>query len=77
VYSTRFGAFHLKWTVSCGGKRQEEAEPQPGDCRRTRKAVASGQRKADFSEFVGKWIPDPAFDELMAAQRRIDAEKWK
>ena len=41
------------------------------------KAVASGQRKADFSEFVGKWSPDPGFDEILASQRKIDGEKWK
>ena len=33
--------------------------------------------KADFSDLVGKWTPDPAFDEIVASQRRIDFEKWK
>jgi len=41
-------------------------------------AASIGQRrKADFSDLVGKWTPDPAFDEIMAAQRQIDWEKWK
>jgi hypothetical protein len=35
------------------------------------------QRKADFSDIVGLWAPDPAFDEIVAAQRQIDWEKWK
>ena len=34
-------------------------------------------RKADFSDLVGRWIPDPAFDEVIAAQRQIDWDKWK
>ena len=33
--------------------------------------------RADFSDLVGKWTPDPGFDEVMASQRQIDAEKWK
>lgn len=41
-------------------------------------ATTSGRRvKADFSDLVGKWIPDPGFDEILAAQRQIDREKWK
>jgi len=32
---------------------------------------------ADFSDVVGGWIPDPAFDEIMSAQRQIDWDKWK
>lgn len=35
------------------------------------------QIRADFSDLVGKWTPDPAFDEILAAQRKIDREKWK
>ena len=33
--------------------------------------------KADFSDLVGKWAPDPAFDEVVASQRQIELEKWK
>lgn len=37
-----------------------------------------GQRpRADFSDLVGRWTPDPAFDEIVAAQRQIDWDKWK
>jgi hypothetical protein len=40
--------------------------------------VAMGARKrADFSDLVGKWIPDAAFDEILGAARRIDRDKWK
>ena len=40
--------------------------------------VTIGQsRKADFSDLVGQWTPDPAFDEIIASQRQIDWEKWK
>lgn len=35
------------------------------------------QRRADFSDLVGRWTSDPAFDEIIAAQRRIDWDKWK
>ena len=33
--------------------------------------------REDFSDLVGKWTPDPAFDEILASQRRIDLDKWK
>lgn len=33
--------------------------------------------KADFSDLVGKWTPDPGFDETVASQRQIDPEKWR
>ena len=33
--------------------------------------------KADFSDLVGKWTPDPAFDEVIASQRKIDRAKWR
>lgn len=40
--------------------------------------VTIGQRpRADFSDLVGRWTPDPAFDEIVAAQRPIDWDKWK
>ena len=35
------------------------------------------QAKADFSDLVGRWTPDPAFDEIIASQRQIDWDKWK
>jgi hypothetical protein len=40
-------------------------------------ATMGRQRRADFSELAGKWVDDPAFDEIIAAQRRIDPDKWK
>jgi plasmid stability protein len=33
--------------------------------------------KADFTELVGKWEPDPGFAAMIASQRQIDADKWK
>ncbi|MGA7410725.1 MAG: hypothetical protein WBW33_09580 [Bryobacteraceae bacterium] len=33
--------------------------------------------KADFTDLVGHWAPDPAFDEVIASQRQIDPGKWK
>lgn len=41
------------------------------------RAVIGRSIKADFSDLVGKWTPDPAFDEVLAAQRQIDPEKWR
>jgi len=40
-------------------------------------ATVGRQRKADFAGLVGQWTPDPAFDEVLAAQRQIDWDKWK
>jgi len=40
-------------------------------------AAIGGQPKADFSDLTGRWTPDPAFDEILAAQRQIDRDKWK
>ena len=34
-------------------------------------------KRADFSDVVAQWTPDPAFDEIIAAQRRVDKDKWK
>jgi len=41
--------------------------------------AAALQRKqhADFSDLVGRWTPDSDFDEVLAAQRQVDWEKWK
>ena len=41
------------------------------------RAATGSVRKADFSDLVGKWTPDPLFDEVLASQRQIDWEKWK
>ncbi|MEX2301504.1 MAG: hypothetical protein WD733_11240 [Bryobacterales bacterium] len=35
------------------------------------------KRRADFSDLVGQWTSDPGFDEILAAQRQIDWDKWK
>ncbi len=41
-------------------------------------AATTGLRKrADFHDVAGQWKPDPAFDEIIAAQRQIDPDKWK
>ena len=40
-------------------------------------AAVGGQRKADFSDVTGKWVPDPGFDEIIAVQRQIDWNKWR
>jgi hypothetical protein len=41
-------------------------------------AATVGRKKwADFSDLVGQWTPDPAFDEILTAQRQIDIDKWK
>lgn len=33
--------------------------------------------RADFTDLVGKWTPDAAFDEVIASQRQIDRDKWQ
>jgi hypothetical protein len=40
-------------------------------------AAIGTRKRADFSDLVGKWTPDPTFDEIVAAGRRIDRDKWK
>jgi plasmid stability protein len=40
-------------------------------------ATIGHSRRSDFSDLVGRWTADPAFDEILAAQRQIDREKWK
>jgi hypothetical protein len=40
-------------------------------------ATVTPRKYADFSDVVGKWTPDAAFDEIIASQRQIDWEKWK
>ena len=39
-------------------------------------AVMGHEHRADFSDLVGKWTPDHSFDEIIAAQHQIDADKW-
>jgi len=40
-------------------------------------AAAIGRpNRADFTDLVGPWTPDPAFHEILASQRRIDPDKW-
>jgi hypothetical protein len=41
------------------------------------RATVGSPRRARFSHLAGKWTPDPAFDRIIAAQRRIDWDKWK
>ena len=40
-------------------------------------ATTGTKIRADFSDLVGKWTPDPAFDEVLSAGRKIDKSKWK
>jgi hypothetical protein len=40
-------------------------------------AATGARKRADFSDLVGQWTPDAAFDEILAAGRQIDSQKWK
>ena len=41
-------------------------------------ATSGSKKKADYSDLVGKWEPDPGFDEIIASQRQvIDWDRWK
>jgi len=40
-------------------------------------AAIGARSRADFSDLVGKWTPDAAFDAILAAGRKIDRDKWK
>ena len=41
------------------------------------RAIIGHPRRTDFSDLVGQWAPDPAFDEVIASQRQIDWDRWK
>ena len=41
------------------------------------RATVGNKSRADFSDLVGRWTADPAFDKILAAQRQIDCKKWK
>jgi hypothetical protein len=41
------------------------------------RATVRRQPTADFSDLVGKWTPDAAFEQAVASQRQVDLEKWK
>lgn len=40
-------------------------------------ATIRARKRADFRDVAGQWTPDPAFDAILATQRRIDPDKWK
>ena len=40
-------------------------------------SAIGAKKRADFSDLVGKWTPDAVFDEILAAGRKIDPNKWK
>ena len=40
-------------------------------------AASGGKVRADFSDVMGRWTANAAFDEIMAAQRQIDSDQWK
>ena len=40
-------------------------------------ATVGNRQHADFSDLVGRWTSDPAFDEILKSQRQIDRDKWK
>jgi hypothetical protein len=39
-------------------------------------AAIGAKRKTDLSDVTGGWIPDPAFDKIIASQRQIDRDRW-
>lgn len=41
------------------------------------RATVGQTAKADFSDLVGRWEPDPEFDKIVRSQRQIDWKKWK
>jgi hypothetical protein len=40
-------------------------------------AALGARKRADFSDLVGTWTPDAAFDEVLATGRQIDPDKWR
>lgn len=40
-------------------------------------ATVGRVERADFTDLAGLWTADDAFDEILAAQRQINPDKWK
>jgi hypothetical protein len=40
-------------------------------------ATIGRKQVADFSQFVGKWTADPAFEEFLESQREVHADDWR
>lgn len=40
-------------------------------------AITGSRKRADFGDVVGKWTPDPGFDDIVATQRQTDPDKRK
>ena len=40
-------------------------------------ATLGRKQVADFSEFVGRWAPDPDFDKILESQRQVNADDWR
>lgn len=41
------------------------------------KVALGAQKRADYSDLLGKWKHDPKFDEIIESQRQVDWEMWK
>lgn len=41
------------------------------------KATIGRKQVADFTDLVGQWHPDEAFDKALAQQREINPDDWK
>lgn len=41
------------------------------------KATIGFKQFADFSDLVGRWNPDEAFDEVIGLQREVNADDWR
>jgi len=41
------------------------------------KATIGRKQVADFTDLVGQWQPDAAFDQALAEQREIHPDDWK
>ena len=38
---------------------------------------ASQERRRDLGDIAGTWVEDPAFDDVMRDQDRVDPDLWK
>lgn len=41
------------------------------------KATIGEIRFGDFSDLVGRWKPDPKFDEAIESQRQVNLDDWR
>lgn len=70
-----FAASRERWTGAAQEGGKEQVQPESNNPGELIAATTGVRKRADFHDLAGHWMPDPAFDEIMATQRQIDPDK--